>query len=603
MKRFQHRLRVNHKSILPDYLVFVHILYDSMRVDQTNSELVLSVGYAEIYKTTRSGYLVHNSGFRFTDRQQFWHWFFSSIGNRGKYIVIGDDVGRFYRIISARTFLRRHGFKRTKMWIDKGIFVIHYKNNDVRIVFEDNHNVFRNSLILLADDVGLPINDSERDIVTYDQKLSRAKHIVHVLARAWESWMQFNIVHDTGNFSLTVSGQAFNAYRHRFMENEIFIHTNEKATKLERSSYFGGRVEPLWIGRYTAGRVWRCDINSHYPYVMAQELYPTRFLGFYAASASPSPKWFSQGFRWISTISVHTDLPIVPVRQGEKVIYPVGEFETTLAYPELALLDEYHIPYKIYEYALYSTDRIFDHYVDYFYRYKTKYKVDGNKSFTALTKLFLNGLYGKFGQTLNEWLPYDDPGFGRDGIYEEWDIEKQDWNTIRVFEGKSEIKGPASEGFNSFPAISSFITSYARAYLWRLMHTAGSHNVLYVDTDSLFLTDKGKENLEGYFDEQQLGKLKIEDVSDDIEIRGSKDYTFNHVDVIKGIRKDADYLSPGLYRQNMFESFKGALRRGSIDNAMVRSTQKHISSIYDKARVTPEGWTEPWDFAELPQGL
>jgi len=82
------------------------------------------------------------------------------------------------------------------------------------------------------------------------------------------------------------------------------------------------------------------------------------------------------------------------------------------------------------------------------------------------------------------------------------------------------------EASNSFVAIASFVTAYARCYLWELIEKAGEENVLYMDTDSLFVTKKGYENLKDYLDNKELGKLKLEDVTEDLTIWGAKLYKF-----------------------------------------------------------------------------
>ena len=52
--------------------------------------------------------------------------------------------------------------------------------------------------------------------------------------------------------------------------------------------------------------------------------------------------------------------------------------------------------------------------------------------------------------------------------------------------------------YDSCPIIASTVTAYARCYLFDIMRKAGLENVLYCDTDSVFLTEDGYEGIRSF---------------------------------------------------------------------------------------------------------
>jgi len=65
---------------------------------------------------------------------------------------------------------------------------------------------------------------------------------------AWKRWIEFCQSEDLGAFGYTIAGQSFNAFRHKFMKEDIYIHNSEKVLELERECYKGGRCEAFFIG-------------------------------------------------------------------------------------------------------------------------------------------------------------------------------------------------------------------------------------------------------------------------------------------------------------------------------------------------------------------
>ena len=103
----------------------------------------------------------------------------------------------------------------------------------------------------------------------------------------------------------------------------------------------------------------------------------------------------------------------------------------------------------------------------------------------------------------------------------------------------------------------------------------------------------GAERLGKDISALELGALKVEGVSHTSEFWTSKDYRFDNVTYIKGIRKKARQLSPTRYIQERFTSWDANIEQG-VDGYVTVSEQIKTLTRHNKKRlVTGVGWTEP----------
>lgn len=361
-----------------------------------------------------------------------------------------------------------------------------------------------------------------------EQALTYAVRDVEILTKAMISFMEFIEREDLGPFGLTVAGQAFTAYRHRFVEDgRIMIHDHEQVIETERRAYAGGRNECFKLGRIP-GLVTVCDINSMYPYVMRNYRYPTRLVSFWKTSTPDRVvNAIREGLLVCADVRVRVPYPIFHKRE-ERLIFPVGDYETTLTTPELIEAFKRGLVVSLKNVCLYEGGNIFQEYVDFFYTARLAAKAEGDAIHDHLYKIFLNSLYGKFGQTNSTWDRVDDADpdiIALDMIKHNGKIEY-----LKVFGGGvfQLNKNPDDqESYNSFPAVAAHVTGYARMLIWSIIETAGADNTYYTDTDSVFTNDEGYRRMEaaGMIDPNRLGALKKEKVGY-LWLNGCKDYMF-----------------------------------------------------------------------------
>ncbi len=400
---------------------------------------------------------------------------------------------------------------------------------------------------------------------------------------------------ELGNFAYTLAAQSFAAFRHRFMETPIFIDDNEFALKLSRKGYVGARTECFKIGKINE-TVYCLDINSQYPFVMANTPVPTRLITTRTRMTLDELTQLSEEFSVVSDVTLQVATPIYPKKIPGWTIFPVGKFRTVLNTPELQIALNRGEVVSIHRVAVYEKAVVFREYVNFFYGERMEAKVRGDETLAWLLKLFMNSLYGKFGQRGYNFEQLYKTTDESTEVWNEWDADKKCMHRYRRIAGVVEELQRESESRESFPAIAGHITSAARCLLLEFINTAGTENTFYCDTDSLFVNQRGFDNLSGRISENQLGWLKHEWTNDSVHIHGCKDYEVGERLTRKGVRGNAEKVANATFRQTSFRGFKGMIQAGDMDHMVIRQVTKHLTRVYSKGTVDREGLVHPLRF-------
>jgi hypothetical protein len=484
---------------------------------------------------------------------------------------------------------------------------------------------------------------------------SYCRRDTEIVVRAVQKWNEFCLVNECGPFRFTAAGQAMAAFRSNWVVDPdvdpggaLYPPDNVAVQRLERASYHGGLTDVWRRGEFTHpsdGTFKKVDVNSMHPSQMATQLYPRKLLAYGSAGTlgrlDPAGRVLKLadavdgGYGVVARVSIDTDrgdsadsrgTALAPVSLDGKLIYPSGRFESVLTTREAAVCLSAGIIADVHELAVYELADLFSGYVERFNALKEQYSREGNEVFRQISKMFLNNLYGKFGQL----TPVDmelSPEMLAD-LTSDWPAGKHSDRyvrrdgpdiTVRRFMGHvSASEGRTKESSTSFCAIAAHIVADSRVALMSARRLAGMDEALYADTDSMVVTETGFANLlaAGVVDDNRLGFWKLEEESSSCELRAPKDYRFGEHNKRKGIRFGAELAGwasdravdgsfvgwsavpgPDLYpvwRQTQFRSLVGALRAGDANSAVVSTVLKFAKGGYTKGVPDPEsGWVFP----------
>ncbi|GAH70485.1 unnamed protein product, partial [marine sediment metagenome] len=218
------------------------------------------------------------------------------------------------------------------------------------------------------------------------------------------------------------------------------------------------------------------DVNSMYGYVMKEYQYPfnLRTTGRKLA-LKELPKILAHQCI-IAEVLLNTPEPLFSVRHDNRLIFPVGSFRTTLTTEELKYAYEHGYIVECYKYAIYDRALLFGDYVNFFYDQRMKYQASGNKPFAAITKLFQNSLYGKFGQHNDEWSTLGEDTESKDFVMREYDAQRHCWVECRSINGRIEECTGKVLARHAMVAIPAHVTANARLFLMKRANIAGYGN-------------------------------------------------------------------------------------------------------------------------------
>lgn len=606
-----HKLNENKKTMSPNRM----ITYDTETYSVNNTDGTkthkLKVGVANYYAKINNK--IKTESIVFYDVETFWNFVESKTKDRQKLYLFAHNAQFDSLIVNMFGELPKRNWELEKNIIDSNIFIVKWikgekgKGGNARsLVCLDTLNFFKARLSEIGEKLGFPkleidIEKSVKTKEVSEELITYCKRDVDITEKILLELFKFLKENNLGNFQPTVAGQAFTAFRHRFMKHSIYIHDNEKAIEVERNSYKGGRNECFFIGNIKE-KVFCYDFNSLYPSVMIDNEYPTSLIGYRLQNDIETLKNDLENHLVIAELTIKIDKPIV-AHKKERLLFPIGEFTGTFCSPEIKILLERNYIKSVGKVCCYKGAKIFKDYVEFFYNERLKAKEKKDKVSDELFKIMLNSLYGKFGQRLRKNELIGDSPINEISVRQIIDADGK-YFTEKSFGGKvflcSSLK---DESYNSFPAIASFCTAYARTKLLLAIEKANWENVYYVDTDSLFVNQKGKDNLNDLIDDKKLGYLKLEyEAPLGMIIKGCKDYIIfkknksgytEKIEKIKGVPRVASKNNQNEYELIKFDKFATSLRHGTLDRITQRNMIKQLSREYTKGIVQKSGKVTP----------
>lgn len=530
---------------------------------------------------------------RFVDITDFWDYVESLTRDKTRLYLFAHNGAFDLPVMHAFTELPERGFDLTSAVADAPPLILTWKRGNRTIRFVDTLNIWRLPLTAIGESIGIPKMDMPSPQASSSEWDSYARRDVEVIRVAVLRWLRFLTENDLGGFAPTLASQSFTAYRHRFMPVKIFIDAHQGAIDLARQAYVGGRTECFKIGRYQSV-LYYVDVNSMYPAVMREEEYPYRLIGVYADPSHEELERWAGKYTVIAQVLLETEEPAYPIVYEGKLIFPVGRFWATLCAAELdRAISQGHVATCV-RAAVYYRAPLFADYIDFMYQTRLAAREAGDETSAWLYKIMMNSLYGKFGQRGRrfETVGVTDPN--EIEVWTDIDADTREVTHWRSFGGIVQQWQDEGEATESHPAIAACVTANARDKLYNAIQTAGRENCYYCDTDSLVVNAEGYERLADLLDDKQLGAWALEKELHDIELNGPKDYRFDDVTKIKGIRANAERVSDAVYNQDYFVGFKGLLRAGSLDAPIVYTIQKKLSRNYTKGDVSPDGLVTPY---------
>lgn len=598
--RVRHVLKKNDSDQRPTRLLFVDIESRLSRIDDSRTQHTLWFGYCLFWRRRPEREKDTLIWQRFTTVEAFWDYVVSRTKDREPLYLIAHNVAYDFGVMDMFAKLQQHGYKLTSFYTSGHTSIIRWSDTKRKIIVLDNGNYFGGALALWGQALGYPKLDVDPLTAPEAEVDPYCQRDVEIMYRLWLGLFAFLDEHNLGSFGITLPSQAFRAYRHRFMSRLIVIHDDEDALALERAAYHGGRTSIFYQGQLKSGPYYKLDVNSMYPFVMAAHSYPADLLHYVPQASLDELDDKLANYALIARVEVQTDEPVYPVMARGHLLYPVGRFWATLSTPELQYAQHQGHLRSVTGLCSYRTAPLFRPYVDFFYTLKQQYSSEPCNPYYAFTKLYLNSLYGKFGQRSQDWTQIEEHELPDPRAEKIVTVGGGPIRMLYRFGNTYWLREDGGESYHSAPSIAAHVTAYARMYLWDLILQAGREHVYYCDTDSLLVDAIGLDHLQQHLEDTELGALKVEKECAGATLWAPKCYRMGEETRRKGVPGRAEQIEPQTWTFETFPSFLSQSQWKPETPYHTTRTQRRLTYAITDGTPGTDGWIRPLDAADLP---
>lgn len=459
INRKAHILKSEKTMAMPRHLLFFDTETYQDKVSDFTTVQRFRLGWACYY---RRGYGRHQDKvewFYFDSDIEFWQFVFAHTEPKQKLWLIARNIVFDFTVLKGWIHLRKAGYK-LKFFHNQGacnIISVHKKGSS--IVFLDSMNWFVESLAATGKRIGLHKLSIDFGTCTTEELSAYCHRDVEIEFENFKLFIKFLEQNKIARLCYTRGSTAMAAFLLRHYTTKIYIHNNKQAIDLERDSYKGGRVECFYIGELNTEPYYILDVNSLYPHVMRNNLYPVKYVKIVHGCTVKQLKRYLKRYSVVAKVLVETNEPVYAVRRN-RTMFPIGSFWVTLCSPELRYGLAFGHIQIVDTLVLYEQENIFESYVDKFYTLRQEFKTAGVTEYEELCKKMLNSLYGKFGQRGETWKQVGDAPDEPDREELVFYYKGYSCSKIRYLLGQIFIRTGCGESFDSFPAIAAHVTAY-----------------------------------------------------------------------------------------------------------------------------------------------
>lgn len=471
-----------------------------------------------------------------------------------------------------------------------------YNQSGQAFLFSDTVQLFFSSIKSLGESLSFPKLEVDFKAASREEMFVYCERDVHILNTYLIKYFKYLDKNNLGSFMPTLAGQAMHVFRRRLNKIKIIKHDSLTLNKLERQSYYGGRLEVYRHG-FTKGPIYKLDVNSLYPYVMKRYNYPIELTNYIYPTKPFRPDSDQTYDDCIAHVTLDCSGEPYPVRLKNGVSYITGSFQTVLSGPELARASKASHIVLIHSLHKYNTANIFSDYVQLFWDLKRRAEIANDKVGREIAKRLLVSLYGKFAQRDYTYLPTSDiPPISNWGEFKEYDENDECLRRYRVLNGDVSELIEGGDCKTAFTPIAAFVTAFAREHMVKLRSIAGYGNYYYQATDSLFVSQAGHDRLVSADEISALGmgKLKNEGTINELNIHAYHRYEADEKKVRGGVRGGSKQIDDWKYQCDHFQSLKTGLKAGLLDSVQISKINKDLSLTYSRAEILPDGFTRPY---------
>ena len=308
------------------------------------------------------------------------------------------------------------------------------------------------------------------------------RHLICTLMDWWDE-------HDMGKWAVTGAALGWQTYRRTLDPRHVVIDHDPELLAWERRAVYGGHRDVYRIGRPYPGPHSEWDFQGAYPTIAATQLLPAKTAGRLdagqraAALAGQYLKWL------IADVTIATDVPRWPCRLNGRVFYPVGEFRTTLAGPDLQSAWEHGALAELHDGYRYLMTGHLAPWARQVLHWIQSSGAETPGAVAAAAKLWSRAVIGKFGQRGWNTVPWQGPPDDAWSVEQVSDGYTHARGVVTGLCGRYYLSWADADGDHERPSVLAFVEAHVRQRLGELIHSAYGPAIVQCDTDGVMVAD------------------------------------------------------------------------------------------------------------------
>ena len=571
-------LRPLEKTVLPSR----HVVFDT----ETTLRHVAGVGEHRFACAAVAWLDPSTTGFYVTSAESLWNQIVRCCRKGQRTVAWAHNLSFDLRIGEALRYLPRHGFHLEGIVLERTATWASWSSAEHgSLLCCDLYAWLPVPLDRIAREMGVeraPFEYDGADLPALQARCVEDVEITRLAVAAVLDWLK---AEDCGSFFR--AGKYSREGSITRSETGVYVHGDPALRAVEREAMWTGRCE-AWRHGEVKGPLYEYDMNLAYCRIAATHELPVRLRGEHGELSFEQLGVLGRdGSAVLAEVDVTLEDPLVPARTGERMIWPVGSYTTTLWDPELALLppDSFHVK------------RAWSYHRGPALKPMAEWIIEGlaEASTPAPIKLLLKhwarALIGRMALRYRRWEDYGVmPDLGL-SLFVGYDEDGAAREYLQVGHDRFEL-AELAETETSVPQVTGWVMSQCRAQLWRFIEAIGPEKVVYMDTDSLLLNEI--EDRWVPIELELLEHFELKTTWTKALIHGPRNLELDSERRLSGVPRSAVRTGPLSYEGETWRGIKESLVRSEIDHVAVLPRRYSVQSNDPRRERRADGTTAPY---------
>jgi hypothetical protein len=525
---------------------------------------------------------------------QMWDDITQWCGYRGLVFAWTHDLSRTARLSAMFIHMPSLGWKLDGFSLNPGASWTVWRRKESTLKLCDVTSIWPVALDRVAQLFGMARHDTPQQSshhMAWEAHARRDARIIRTAVDAYADWVRAD---DLGSLAVTGNGQAWRAFRRRFMTSGVLIHNDSEAREAERRAMWTGRCEAWWRGTIDFAVVHEWDLTAAYTNIVRESQVPVLLHGRTVDGAPIDRYLHDRRYELLAEVDVETEAPVVPALQAGHIVWPVGRFPTVLWGPELRTAVDSGAAVRLRRGWLYRRAPALREWGDWVIGGLDDTSADNPAWRRAILKRWGNVLIGHFAMQYPEWRKV--------GWSPDYDVRCTPMHEVESGEASMLMQvghdvwercGMRDSVYYA-PMITGWVMSEARTRLWQIMQQLPPRALLYVDTDSLLVTDQWLREMTDLQDSHVGRGLRLKRSWDGISIYGPRQVVTGQAARIAGLPKGATRTGRHDFEGDVVEGLLEAMGERRLDEVRLIPRQWRIEGVDTRRHGSGSGWTEPF---------